>query len=65
MQPASYFTGSIEVSNSNGSADIAISIKGPKGAGTIYVKGEKKFDIWNYSTIMFRSDNGNSLIDLQ
>ncbi|UXM95635.1 cytochrome c oxidase assembly factor 1 family protein [Bartonella sp. HY329] len=65
MQPASYFTGSVSVSNSNGNADIAISIKGPKGSGTIYVEAEKKFDVWNYSSIKFHPDGSNTLIDLQ
>lgn len=65
MEPAGYFTGSITVHNSNGSADIAISIKGSKGTGTIYVKGEKKLDIWNYSFMVFRSNSDNSLIELQ
>ncbi len=56
--------GSINFSNNDGSANIRIPIKGPKGEGTIYVVGEKLDGIWNYSELEVRIDQNNETINL-
>ena len=44
-------SGNISVSGSTGSADISISISGPKGKGTLYVVAVKSAGTWEFNTL--------------
>lgn len=64
IETTSIMQGSISYSNGDGSADIRIPIKGPKGEATIYVVGEKRYDEWTYSEMEVRIDQNNEVINL-
>ncbi len=44
-------TGSIKISDSSGSADLAIPISGPRGKGTIYAVGQKRQGKWQFQSL--------------
>lgn len=56
--------GSINFSNGDGDADMAIPIKGPRGTGKIYVVGTKRNDIWTYSELEVRIEENSEVINL-
>ena len=49
-------SGSISVDGSSGEADLAFPISGPQGSGTVYVIGEKRAGLWEYSTMEVEID---------
>jgi hypothetical protein len=51
IEPGFFVTGSINVSGSSGDADIAYSVSGPKGSGTVYVVAEKTAGEWEFKTL--------------
>ncbi len=57
-------TGSINLNNSSGDADLAIPISGPKGKGTIYLTAHKSEGKWTYSVLDVVIDGGGERIDL-
>ncbi len=44
-------SGSVEVSGSSGSAEMAVALKGPRGEGTLYIKAEKSVGRWQYEIL--------------
>ena len=48
----------------SGSADLAIPISGPNGAGTIYVKAKKVAGIWEYSILEVAIERAGERINL-
>lgn len=56
--------GSINLSNNEGIANIAIPIKGPNGKGKVYVVGEKRNDTWTYSELEVRIEENSEVINL-
>ena len=44
-------SGSIEMNNSSGQADIKIPISGPRNSGTIHAVATKKDEIWSFSIL--------------
>lgn len=57
-------TGSIQTSNSNGSAELNYSIEGPNGIVDVYVEGEKIFGKWmvTYQLIHYSGEANNEII---
>lgn len=58
------FQGSLTTNNDSGSADLSLPIKGPKGSGRLYVKGEREADRWTYHLIEIAVDGSERRIDL-
>ncbi|MFK3648486.1 cytochrome c oxidase assembly factor Coa1 family protein [Lysobacter enzymogenes] len=58
------FQGSLTTHNDSGSADLSVPIKGPKGSGRLYVKGEREADRWTYRLIEIAVDGSERRIDL-
>ena len=58
-------SGSIELKNANGKANLEIPVSGPKGTATIYVVGTKAAGKWSYSTLLVEIDATNEQIDLK
>lgn len=56
-------SGSTNDSGGTGKADLSIPLSGPKGAGTLYVVGEKSGGQWTYSKLTVQV-NGGAAIDL-
>ncbi len=47
-----FFTsGSIEISDSSGHADLSIPVSGPKGSAKIYAVAQKKAGIWQFEIL--------------
>jgi hypothetical protein len=44
-------SGSIKVSGPTGNVDIAVPISGPRGSGTVYIRGKKEAGRWLYDQI--------------
>ncbi|MEM8638767.1 MAG: cytochrome c oxidase assembly factor Coa1 family protein [Cyanobacteria bacterium P01_G01_bin.54] len=64
VQAGFWLSGSVEVNGPSGAADIAFPVKGPEGAGTVYVVGQKSAGVWDYSTIQFASKDSDESVDL-
>jgi hypothetical protein len=58
-------TGSINLNNSSGDADLSIPISGPKGNGTIYLTAHKSEGSWTYSVLHVVIERSGERIDLQ
>ncbi|MDF1860071.1 MAG: cytochrome c oxidase assembly factor Coa1 family protein [Verrucomicrobiales bacterium] len=52
IDPGFFPTGSININNGQGTVDFQIGVSGPKGSGTVFVKGEKPAgsSAWIYET---------------
>ena len=59
-----FMTGSINVSNASGNADLSISLRGPQGRGTLYVVAERSEGEWSMRRARFRPKDQDVLIDL-
>jgi hypothetical protein len=60
-----FFTsGSVNVSGSSGSANLAIPISGPKGSGTVYVEATKSAGKWSFTKLVVAIDEADITIDL-
>ena len=57
-------SGSVNVSDGSGDADLSVPISGPKGKGTIYVTARKSGGRWNYSLMQVAIDASEEKIDL-
>lgn len=57
-------SGSVNVSNASGDADLSVPISGPKGKGTVYVTAHKSAGRWNYSLMQVAIDASDEKIDL-
>ena len=64
IEPGFFVTGSINVSGSSGDADIAYSVSGPEGSGTVYVVAEKTAGEWDFKTLTLESAETGDRIDL-
>ncbi|QSX79150.1 cytochrome c oxidase assembly factor Coa1 family protein [Agrilutibacter solisilvae] len=51
LHPGLSVTGSIEVSDDDGRADIRFPIRGPRGEGTVYVDAHRVRDQWVYDVL--------------
>jgi hypothetical protein len=57
-------SGSINVSNDSGDADLSIPISGPKGKGTVYVTAKKTTGQWIYNNMVAALEESNDRVDL-
>ncbi len=57
-------SGSVNVSNASGDADLSVPISGPKGKGTVYVTAQKSAGRWRYSVMQVAIDGSDERIDL-
>ena len=59
-----FVSGSINLNNDDGEADLSFSVSGPDGSGTVHVVGTKTNGVWTYSIIEFQPEDGSSRIEL-
>jgi hypothetical protein len=59
-----FVSGNTNVNGAAGEANLAISIAGPKGKGTIYVKAAKSLGRWSYSDLVVEIQETRNRIDL-
>jgi hypothetical protein len=66
IEPGFFPTGSININNGHGTVDFQIGVSGPKGSGTVFVKGEKPSgsSAWTYETRELKVDGQESPIPL-
>lgn len=64
IQPGMMMNGSLQTSNDSGHADLSIPLKGPKGEGRVYIKGDREVGRWSYSLIELSIDASGERIDL-
>jgi hypothetical protein len=54
-------SGKTNVTGLSGEAELAISISGRKGKGTIYVIATKSAGEWQYSKLIVKTDDGETI----
>ncbi len=64
IEPNGMFKGNIHYSNDEGSADIQVPVKGPKGEATLLVIAEMKDDVWTYQTMEVTFNDSDVIINL-
>jgi len=64
IEPNGMFQGNINYENNNGTADLKIPVKGPKGEATLLVIAEKNDDVWTYQTMKVSFEDTDETIDL-
>ena len=64
IQVGWFTTGNIQVSGSNGDAQLSIPISGGKGRGEIIVVAKKRGGQWTFDTLQVQVDGQNAPIDL-
>ncbi len=57
-------SGSIQLDNASGSADLSIPLSGPKGSATLYLVATKDAGQWHYTTLAVELADGGRRIDL-
>ena len=58
-------SGSVNVSGSTGTANLSISISGPKGSGTITVEARRSGGNWTYQLLQVQIAGTGKIIDLR
>ncbi|MCF6307183.1 MAG: cytochrome c oxidase assembly factor 1 family protein [Flavobacteriaceae bacterium] len=64
VEPNGMFQGSINYEDDNGTADLKIPVKGPKGEATLLVIAEKNGDVWIYQTMKVTFEVDDEIINL-
>ncbi len=64
IEPNGMFQGNINYENDNGTADLKIPVKGPKGKATLLIIAEKNGDNWTYQTMKVSFENSIEEVDL-
>lgn len=59
-----FTTGSINIRNQSGHADLVIPISGPNGKAKIYVVAIKSEGVWSFSTLMVESGDDEQRLNL-
>ncbi|MCC7341800.1 MAG: hypothetical protein IT170_12005 [Bryobacterales bacterium] len=59
-----FVTGSVNSSGASADASLSIPLHGPKGAGTLYVEGQKRAGVWRYSILEFEVSGTEQRIPL-
>lgn len=59
-----FLSGSINVSDAGGEADLRIPISGPKGSGTIHAKADKRGSRWVYDTLEVEIEGRSERVNL-
>ena len=65
LEPGMFVSGSINLVNDAGNADLHIPISGPNGSGSIHVVATKSSGVWAYSTITFTEARSQTETDLK
>ena len=58
-------TGSLKYNGPGGTVRLSLPVRGPKGGGTIAVRGVRTDGKWNYSLMRLVPDDGSPPIDLR
>jgi hypothetical protein len=58
LKPGWFISGSINLNNSNGEANLSIPVRGPGGKGEINVEATKTNGLWRVKSLDFEGDNG-------
>ena len=64
IEPNGMFQGNINYEDENGTADLKIPIKGPKGEATLLIIAEKIGETWTYETMTVTFTGSDEVIDL-
>ena len=64
ITPGYFVQGNIDGSAASGEANLAIPLKGSRGAATLYVEANKRAGEWEYETLVVALDGGQR-IDLR
>ena len=64
IEPNGMFKGNINYENEEGTADLKIPVKGPKGEATLLVIAEKKGNNWTYQTMNVSFKDSDETINL-
>jgi hypothetical protein len=59
-----WISGSINISGPTGNADFSVPLSGPKGAGRLYIVGEKSAGKWSFDLLEVEIDGRDERIDL-
>ena len=59
-----WISGSVNLSNDSGDADLLLPISGPKGKGTLHVTAHKRAGTWTYRVMQAAIDGSAEKIDL-
>ena len=65
VEPTFFVGGTVNVNGNSGNAELVIPIKGPKGAGTLFVTATKSGGVWTYQTLDFQQTGSAQRIDLK
>lgn len=57
-------TGSINLNNAEGDADLSYDVSGPKGSATVTVNATRQAGRWSYDSVLVRPRAGGADIDL-
>ncbi|MBI3179686.1 MAG: hypothetical protein HYZ27_08480 [Deltaproteobacteria bacterium] len=57
-------SGSVEVSGPSGSADLAVTLKGSRGEGTLFIKAQKSVGRWQYEVLEVQAAGAAERIQL-
>ena len=64
IKPGFMPSGNISVTNDSGTVEFSIPVKGPKGSGTIVVKGTRSGGVWSYETWHLKVNGQEDVIPL-
>ncbi|HKY05603.1 MAG TPA: cytochrome c oxidase assembly factor Coa1 family protein [Blastocatellia bacterium] len=64
IEPGWLVSGSINVNNGSGDANLSIPVSGPKKGGTVYALATKKQGRWEFSTLEVEVDGQGRRINL-
>jgi hypothetical protein len=64
IEEGMFVTGNFEENGASGTANFAIPLNGPKGAGKVYVEARKSAGQWTYAVMVFESEATKQRIDL-
>lgn len=64
IEPNGMFQGNINYENDEGTADLKIPVKGPKGEASLLVIAEKKGEHWTYQTMNVSFKDSDETINL-
>lgn len=64
IEPGFVVSGSINVANDSGNAELSFPVSGPQGSGTIYATATKAAGRWSYSTMVCEIGNTGNRINL-
>jgi hypothetical protein len=64
IEPGWLVSGSIDVGNDSGNANLSIPVSGPRKSGTIYTVATKKQGRWEFTTLEMEVDGESRRINL-